>query len=95
MQELLDLFQRNRGQLKKQVFLCCVISIFAKTVDVCCIFNNIDHFRPFRSFDKIFRSSRVISANARSFLLMLDHHSNFECLTLQGLLLTVCFKDIP
>ena len=34
MQELLDLFQRNQGQLEKQVFLCCFISIFAKTVDV-------------------------------------------------------------
>ena len=32
MQELFYLFQRNRRQLEKQVFLCCFISIFAKTV---------------------------------------------------------------
>ena len=31
-------------QLEKQVFLCCFISIFAKVVDVYCIFDNIDHF---------------------------------------------------
>ena len=34
---------------------CCFISIFAKTVDVYCIFNNIDHFG---HFDKLFRSSK-------------------------------------
>ena len=28
MQELLDLFQRNRRQLEKQVFLCCFTSVF-------------------------------------------------------------------
>ena len=34
MQELLYLFQRNRRQLEKQVFLChCFISVFAKTVE--------------------------------------------------------------
>ena len=48
MQQLFDLFQRNRRQLEKQVFLCCFISIFAKIVDVYCIFNNIDRFRSFR-----------------------------------------------
>ena len=42
--ELLDLFQRNWRQLEKQEFWCCLISIFAKTVDLYCIFNNIDHF---------------------------------------------------
>ena len=33
-------------KFKKQVFLCCFISIFANTciVDVYCIFNNMDHF---------------------------------------------------
>ena len=50
LQELLDLFQRNRRQLEKQLFLCCFISIFVKTVDVYCIFNKINHFRPFRLF---------------------------------------------
>ena len=50
MQELLDLIQRNQRQLEKQVFLFCFISIFAKTLYVYCIFNNIDRFRPFRSF---------------------------------------------
>ena len=74
MQEFLDLFQRNWRQLEKQVFLCCFISFFAKPVDVHCIFNNIDYFRPFRS----------LSGHPRVTLLMLDH-SNFECLTLQGL----------
>ena len=44
------LFRRDREQLEKQVFLFCFISIFAKTVDVYCIFNNVDHFRPLRSF---------------------------------------------
>ena len=44
MQELLDLFQRNWRQFEKQVFFCCFILIFAKTVDVYCIFNNLDHF---------------------------------------------------
>ena len=34
MKELLDLFQRNRRQLEKQVFLCCFISIFIKTVEI-------------------------------------------------------------
>ena len=55
------LFLKNAGtsrfvskkpeQFEKQVFLCCLVSSFVKTVDVYCIFiNNIDHFRPFRSF---------------------------------------------
>ena len=57
MPELLDLIQRNQRLFEKQVFLCCFISIFAITVDVYCIFNDIDHFRPYRSFVKIFRSS--------------------------------------
>ena len=52
LKELLDLFQRNRRQLEKQVFLCCFISIFAKTVDVYCIFGNKDRF------DKISRLSK-------------------------------------
>ena len=50
LREFLDLFQRNRKQLEKLVFLYCLISIFAKTVDVYCIFDNIYHFRPFWSF---------------------------------------------
>ena len=50
LREFLDLFQRNRKQLEKQVFLYCLISIFAKTVDDYCIFDNIYHFRPFWSF---------------------------------------------
>ena len=59
MQELLNLFQRNRRQLEKQVFLCCFISMFVKTVDVYWIVNNIYHFRPhFGHFDKIFRSPK-------------------------------------
>ena len=49
MQEFLDLFQRNWRQLEKQAFVCCFKSIFVKVVDVCCTFNNIDHFRSFRS----------------------------------------------
>ena len=61
-QELLDLFQRNWRQLQKQVFLCCFIPMFAKTVDIYCICNKIDHFWPFRSFP------RVIFAFARSSL---------------------------
>ena len=41
---------KEKQVLEKQVFLCCFISIFEETLDVCCIFNNIDHFRQFRSF---------------------------------------------
>ena len=52
MQELLNLFQRNWRQLEKQVFLCCFIPIFAKTVDVFCILG------PFSAISM--RSSRVI-----------------------------------
>ena len=36
-------FSKNRDQLEKQVFLCCFMSIFAKTVDVYCIFNPITY----------------------------------------------------
>ena len=72
------LFQRDRGQLEKSVFLCCFMSIFAKTLDVYCIFNNETIFSHYGHFDKIFWS----------LLLMLDHHQNFECLASQGLLLT-------
>ena len=63
MQELLELFQRHRRQLEKQVFLSCVISIFAKTVDVCCtlITQTI-----FGHFDKFSGHPRVMFANARS-----------------------------
>ena len=42
MQELLDFIKRNRKQLETQVFLCYFMSIFAKTVDVCCIFQLSD-----------------------------------------------------
>ena len=42
VKELLDLFQRTWGQLEKQVFLCCFMSTFAKTLDFYCIFDNID-----------------------------------------------------
>ena len=70
MQELPDLFQRNRKHLEKQVFLCCFISIFAKTVDVFCIFNN--KYRPFSAIlvilIKFSSHPRVIFANARSSL---------------------------
>ena len=55
VQELLDLFQRNWRQFEKQVFLCFFMSPFAKTVDVYCIFHNIDHFGHLGHFDKIFR----------------------------------------
>ena len=65
MRKLLDLFQRNWLQLEKQVFLCCFISILAKTLDVYCIFDNIDRFRSF------LYNFQVIQG---SFLLMLDHH---------------------
>ena len=58
VQELLDLFQRNWRQLEKQVSLCCFMSTFTKTVDVYCIFDNIDHFGHLDHFDKIFRSSK-------------------------------------
>ena len=47
MQELLDLFQRNQSSLKAGVVS---YQLFARTVDVYCIFNNIDHCWPFRSF---------------------------------------------
>ena len=50
--------QRNWRQLEKQVFLCCFMSTFAKTVDVYCIFENVDHFGHLNHFDKIFRSSK-------------------------------------
>ena len=50
--------QRNWRQLEKQVFLCCFMSTFAKTVDVYCIFDNVDHFGHLDHFDKIFRSSK-------------------------------------
>ena len=60
---------RNRRQLEKQVFLCCFISIFAKTVDDFCIFNN--KYKPFSA----------ISVIQGSLLLLLDHLQNFECLT--------------
>ena len=52
-QELLDLIQRNWRELEKHVFLCCFIPMFAKTVDVYCICNNIDHFWPFQSFPRV------------------------------------------
>ena len=65
VQELLDLFQRNWRQ---QVFLCCFMSTFAKTVDVYCIFDNVDHFGHLDHFDKIFRSSKSHFANSRSSL---------------------------
>ena len=52
-QELLDLIQRNWKELEKHVFLCCFIPMFAKTVDVCCICNNIGHFWPFQSFPRV------------------------------------------
>ena len=85
MQEFLDLFQRDWRQLEKQVFLCCFTSFFfANPVDVHCIFNNIYHFRPFRS----------LSCYPRVTLLIPDHHKNFECLTSQGLSLTFgLFQD--
>ena len=38
------------GSLKAGVFVLFHTIFFAKTVDVYCIFNNIDHFRSFRSF---------------------------------------------
>ena len=70
MQDLLDLIQRNQMQLEKQVFLCCFILIFAKTADVCSIFNNIDHLQPCQLLFLIKFSghSRVIFADARSSL---------------------------
>ena len=43
-------FKETRGSLKKQMFLYCFMLIFAKTVDVHCIFDNMEHFRSFRSF---------------------------------------------
>ena len=67
MQEFLDLFLRNWRQLEKQVFLCCFISIFAKAVNVFCIFDNIDHFRPFWS----------LLGHPMVTLPMLDWSSNF------------------
>ena len=67
IQELLDLFQRNRRQLKRQVFLRCFISIFAKTVEVYCIFTNT--YRPFSAISviliKFSGHPRVTFANAR------------------------------
>ena len=64
MQEFLDLFQRNWKQFENQVFLCYFNSIFAKALDVYCIFNKIYHFRAFRS----------LPGHPRVTLLMLDHH---------------------
>ena len=52
---------KKQEQFEKQVFLCCFISIFAKTVEVYCIFNN-------SHFDKISGHPRAIFANARSSL---------------------------
>ena len=53
MQELLDLFQRNLRQLEKQVFLCSLISIFAKPADVSTVsLNNQTIFGDFGHFDK-------------------------------------------
>ena len=43
-------FKEIGGGFLRQVFLCCFISIFAKTVDLCCIFNNMNYFLPFWSF---------------------------------------------
>ena len=40
-----------------KVFLCDFMSTFAKTADVYCIFDNIDHFGHLDHFGKIFRSS--------------------------------------
>ena len=69
MLDLLDLIQRNQMQLEKQVFLCCFILIFAKTADVCCIFNDIDYLQPCQLFLMKFSGhSRVIFADARSSL---------------------------
>ena len=43
MQELLDLFQGNQRQLEKPVFMCCFISIFAKTVEMLLLLRS--HYR--------------------------------------------------
>ena len=52
-------FKETGGSLKSRyLFLCCFMSTFAKTVDVCCIFDNVDHFGHLDHFDKIFRSSK-------------------------------------
>ena len=74
MQEFLDFFQRNWRQLEKQAFLCCFMSVFAKVVDVYCVFYNIDHFWPFRSF-----------YNIQGSLCLCRSSLKFECLTSQGL----------
>ena len=69
MQDFSIFFSKNREQLEKQVFLCCFMSIFAKTVDVYCIFNNIDHFLAISVIlTKFSGHPRVIFANARSSL---------------------------
>ena len=56
--------QINWGQLEEQVFLYCFISIFAKTVNVCWIFDN----RPISAILVILMKSQAIQG---SFLLML------------------------
>ena len=67
MQELLDLFHRNWKQLEKQVFLLS-ITIFAKTLDVYCIFITYTIFGHLSHFDKFSGHPRVIFADARSSL---------------------------
>ena len=67
LRELFGLFKRNRRQLEKQVFLGCLISSFARTVDVYCLFINIDHFGPFFFILITFPGHPgVIFSNARS-----------------------------
>ena len=55
-------------QFEKHVFLCCFISIFAKTVDVYSIFNNVDHFLPSVILIKFSGHPRVTFACTRSSL---------------------------
>ena len=62
MQDLLDLCQETPAE---QVLLRCFISIFAKTVDVYCIFTRWNIFGHFGHLDKTSGHSRVIFANAR------------------------------
>ena len=64
LQDFSIFFQRNWGQLEKQVFLCCFISILQKQQMSTVSLMTLTIFGHFGHFDKIFRSPKVLFANA-------------------------------
>ena len=68
MQELLNFFKETIGSLKSRRSSAVSCQFFAKTVDNCCIFNNIDRLGLFAISIKLLGHPRVIFAYARSSL---------------------------